>query len=103
MVMLENCCGRLQCKARDSVYHIYREPREMMTKAYQRYMGKMDVCESFRYKLTTNETTAEGKVALRAVTMATMSRKMKTLRGLSKEKAWYCTNHHWPTFSEVRH
>ena len=67
------------------------------------YMGKMDVCESFRYKLTTNETTAEGKVALRAVTMATKSRKMKTLRGLSKEKVWYCTNHHWPTFSEVRH
>ena len=37
------------------------------------YMGKMDVCESFLSKLTTNETTAEGKAALRAVTMATKS------------------------------
>ena len=49
-------------------------------------MGKMDVCESFLSKLTTNKTTAEGKVALRAVTMATKSRKMKTLQDLQKRR-----------------
>ena len=50
------------------------------------YMGKMDVCESFLSKLTTNETTAEGKAALRAVTMATKSRKIKTLRDFQKRR-----------------
>ena len=52
-------------------------------------MGKMDVCESFLSKSTTNETTAEEKAALRAVTMATKSRKMKTLRDFQKRR--YCT------------
>ena len=50
------------------------------------HMGKMDVCEGFLSKLTTNETTAEGKVALRAITMATNSRKMKTLRDFQKRR-----------------
>ena len=59
----------------------------MMMKAYQRcFLWAKWMCESFLSKLTTNETTAEGKVALRAVTMATKSRKMKTLRDLQKRR-----------------
>ena len=67
------------------------------------YMGEIDVCESFLSKITTNETTAEGKAALRAVTMANKVQKNENFAGFSKEKVWYYTNHHWPTFSEVKH
>ena len=44
-------------------------------------MGRMDKCESLLRKLTaTTQQTVNRKSALRAVTIATKSRKMKTLR-----------------------
>ena len=45
------------------------------------FMGRMDKCESLLRKLTaTTQQTVNGKSALRAVTVATKSRKMKILR-----------------------
>ena len=78
--MLENCCSCSSISAKHETLFTTEDLRgtkrngdEGLSKML--YMGKMDVCESFLSKLTTNETKAKGKAALRAITMATKSRK----------------------------
>ena len=48
------------------------------------FIGRLEKCESFLKMLSSQQETVEGKATLRAVTVATKSRKMKTLRDFQK-------------------
>ena len=48
------------------------------------FIGRLEKCESFLKMRSLQQETVEGKAVLRAVTMATKSRKMKTLRDFQK-------------------
>ena len=48
------------------------------------FIGRLEKCERFLKMLSPQQETVEGKAALRAVTMATKPREMKTLRDFQK-------------------
>ena len=50
------------------------------------FIGRLEKCESFFKMLSPQQETVEGKAALRAVTVATKSRKMKTLCDFQKRR-----------------
>ena len=50
------------------------------------FIGRLEKCESFLKMLSPQQEAIEGKAALRVVTMATKSRKVKTLRDFQKRR-----------------